>query len=104
MEIKLFQTIQKNLATMGFIPNQQQIRNLKSTSVQIIWVTSSSINSVFLCVYIACVASSMEEYTDSIFSLTVIVGIEIAFISIIHKNDQLFNTIELCVMEMQNSK
>lgn len=103
IKMKLFQTVQKNMAAMGFFPNQQQNGRRKLTFGQILSVFLYSINVISFCIYISCVANTIEEYIDSIFSSTVIVGIEIAFISIIFKNDKLFRTIENAEKEANDS-
>lgn len=96
IELKTFQTIQMNFATMGCTPNQQQNNpNRKLNSAQIIIIVILAINTVTLSLYVLLVANDIEDYTDVIFSLTITVGVAMSFVSIIFKNDELFNTIEL---------
>lgn len=104
MKLKVFQQIQQILAVMGFAPNQQQNNRLNLNYRQIIFVFVCGTNVTFLSSYIFLVANDIEEYMDAIFSLIVLVTIAIAFISIIFKNDQLFNYIECLTKELTDSK
>lgn len=104
MKLKTFRTIQKVLAMMGFTPNQQQSNHCKLNSRQIIFVVVCAINVTFLSSYIVRVANSIDEYMDAIFSLIILVTVAIAFISIIFKNDKLFNYIEFITNLLTDSK
>ena len=98
--MKVVETIRKKLAEMGFIPNQQQ----NISSGQIISVVLSSIQCILLGIGIFYSANTIEEYMNLIFSLTVTFAIEITFISIIVKNDKLFDSIEFFEKELNESE
>lgn len=102
--MKIFQTVQKKLAALGLVPNQQRTNNWQMSSGQIASVVICSVDVIKLCVYIFCEASSIEEYMDLIFSLTFVVGTTITYTSIILKNDKVFITIELCAKELNDSE
>lgn len=104
MKLKIFQCIQQILAAMGFAPNQQQNNRLNLNYRQIIFVIVCGMNVTFLSSYIFLEANDIEEYMDAIFSLIIMVTIAIAFISIIFKNDQLFNYIECVTKELTDRK
>lgn len=99
----VFHTIQKNLAVIG-ITSKQQREHQKLNSRQIIFIaiTAVDITSIFL--YISLETNGIAEYMDIIFSLTVVVGIVMAFISIILKKDKGFNTMELTETELTFSE
>lgn len=89
----IFQTIQKNLAVIGITPKQQrEHQKLNSRQIIFIAITAIDITSIFF--YISLETNGIAEYMDIIFSLTVVVGIIMAFISIILKKDKGFNTME----------
>lgn len=104
IEVKIFQTIQKNMAAMGFKPNQQQNHHRQVNSGQIVWVIKCFLDISILAVYVFCKANRIEEYMDSVFSLTVVAGVTVAFVSIILHNDKLFNMIDRTEMELTFSK
>lgn len=104
IKMKIFQTIQRNMAAMGFTPNQPQNNYRQLKFGQIIIVGVCSIDAIKMGVYIFCEADGIEEYMYSIFSLTVVAGITISFISFIFKNDKLFNVIEIIAKELTNRK
>lgn len=101
MQLKTFQRIKMFLGLMGFTPNQRQNNpDRRLNSAQIIFVVVCTINSILLTSYIFFVANDIEDYTDAIFSLTVVVAVAMAFVSIILKSDDLFDVIELNENEM----
>lgn len=104
MKMKIYQTVHKTMAAIGFTPNQQQNNQRQWSSGHIFSVVINSINTFSLSAYIFYEANGIEEYMDSIFSLTMTVGVSVAFISIIFKNDKLFNAIEGCAKEIADSK
>lgn len=75
----------------------------KSATSQIIDILFCIVDAVFVGLYIVFEASGIEVFMESIFSLTVEVGITIAYISIIFKNDELFITVECFENELYNS-
>lgn len=103
IKVEVYQKIQKNLASMGFTPNQQRCNNLKWNSVQIINVAVYSMNIILFGLYVIFEAKGIEDYMVSIFALTVATGIMICYISIIFKSDKLFTTIELLGKELTDS-
>lgn len=102
--MKIFQTVQKNLAALGLAPNRQQNNNWHLTAGQIGSVVICSVDVIKLGVYIFCEASSIEEYMDLIFSLTFVAGVTLTYTSMIFKNDKVFITIELCAKELNDSE
>lgn len=54
--------------------------------------------------YVMFEAQDIEEYMEAIFSLTAVLGLEVAYINLIFKNDQLFNVFELVSKELTTSK
>lgn len=102
--IKFAQIIQKHLAAMGLTPNQQQSSHWQLNFRQFFCFTKCAVDVVAIVVYIFCKAENIDEYIDSIFALTVVVAVLIAFTSIIFKNDKLFNTIEAIAEETTFSK
>lgn len=97
--MKIFQTIEKNFALIGFIPNDRQ--KLKPIHIGIVAVFA--VNVILLFLYIFLTANSIEEYMDVTFSLTIAIGGLIAFIRLISEKDKAFNTIELCDKELNES-
>lgn len=96
----IFQTIRKNMAAMGFTPNQQQNSHRKFSFRQTVCTVKYSIDILLIGVYVFCEADRTDEYMESIFAFTAGIAITIAFISIIWKNDQLFNLLELSSQEL----
>lgn len=99
-KLKIFQTIQKKLAAMGFSPNQQLSGIWYLSFNQII----CSIDAITIGAYIFCNANVIEDYTFVIFSFISVVGITISFISIVIKNDEIYITIKLCEKVLTGSK
>lgn len=95
--MKILQIIQKNMAVMGFVPNQQQKNNKKSSEKlkQTAGIYVSVLNTSLIGVYFFHVANSREEYMYSIFALICAVGFFLSHISVIFNNDKIFNTIDM---------
>lgn len=102
--MKFFQTIRKNLASMGFTPNEQQSNHRQLSAGQIFCIAKCSIDVVVQGVYIFREAEHIEDYMESICLVTVVGGVLIAYISIILKNDKLFNMFEAAEGEATFSK
>lgn len=102
--MKIFQEVQKNLAELGCTPNQRYNNRWQLNFHQIFGVVKCSADSINFAVYVFTQAERIEEYMDSIFSLTDVVGITISYISIIIKNDNLFKMIETAEKEVNFSK
>lgn len=102
--MKFFQRTQKILAAMGFTRNQQQNYHGKLNFRQMVFVFVCTINALLLVFYIFFVANTMAEYMDAIFSLTVLVGVEMVFISFIFKNDDIFTGFDFCERILTESK
>lgn len=99
-ELKVLQTIRKNFAAMGFTPNQQRNNQWWQLSCgQIVAVFICSINSTSIGLYVFREADRLDEYIDSGFPLTATIASTIIFISIILKNDELFDLIEFSAEE-----
>lgn len=103
-KMKIHKTTKKNLATMGFTPNQQQNDHRKINSRQILFVVVSTINFILQIFYICFLAYGIEERMDAIFSLTVIGAITIAYISMMFKIDKIFIDIQSFEKEINESK
>lgn len=101
--MKIYQILQRNLAVMGFTPIQQQNNNWKISYGQIIDIVLYSIEAIFIGRYTFYEASGIEDYMKSIFLFAVLFAITIAYISIIFKNDKIFNTIEFFEQELNHS-
>lgn len=97
--MNFFQTIYKNFAAMGFNPNQQKNNHFQFHPRQIFYIIHYSINIILCGVFLFCEEHNTEEYMESIYGLTAVTGITIAFISIILKNDELFINMELAAEE-----
>lgn len=104
IKIKTFQTVQKNVAVMGFIPNRQHNNHRQLSSGQIVSVALCSISTILLFLHLICVANSIEEYMLSIFELTISFTISTAYINFIFKTDKLYKCIEHCEKELNISK
>lgn len=92
------------MATMGFTPNQQQNHQRQLNFSQFFCIFTYSMNIIAIGAYVFREADRIDEYIELTFSLTVIGGVLIAFISIILKNDKLFNMIEATAEEITLSK
>lgn len=104
-KMKIFQTVQNNMAAMGFASIQQQNNHHRQMSFgPIIDVILCSIDAISVGVYIFREANGIEEYMVTIFTFTVLVAIAISFVSIIFKNDKIFNAIEFCANEINDRK
>lgn len=102
--MKFLQTIRKNMVAMGFAPNQQQNSHRRFSSRQIFFTAKYFIDIIVIGVYIFCEADRNEEYMESVFSLTAVVGATIVFISVTAHNDKLFDILELVADEGNFSK
>lgn len=94
MKMKIFQVVQKNLAVLGFIPNQRQHNHWHWNWRAIFGVVKCTADTITIGVYVFTRAESIEEYMDSVFVLTVLISITMSYISIIFRNDILFKMIE----------
>lgn len=102
--MKIFQTVQRNLAVLGFTPNQRQSNRWQLDWREIFGVAKCSADTVTIAAYVFTQAESIEEYMDSIFALIVLVSITISYISVIVRNDTLFRMIETAEDEVNLSK
>lgn len=90
---------------MGFTPNQQQNNpNRQLNSTQIISVVVFAMSAVFVAVSIFRGNKDTEDFISAIFSLTFVVDVMIAFVSIIFKSGDLFDFIELFEKELTDRK
>lgn len=99
--MKIVQKIQEILALMGLTPNHQQNNHRLLNSRQIFYIAKYSMDAI---TYVFVKADGIEEYMDPIFALTVVFGIELAFINTIFKSDKLFKMIETTEVELNFSK
>lgn len=92
--MKVFQRIQKKLAVMGFTPNQQKNNrgqwNFRQTCCVVVY--STGIISCGVNIFIG--ANNVQETAQSIYMLNGLAAIALGFISVILKNDKLFEVIE----------
>lgn len=95
-KMKILQTVQKELAFVGFAPNQQQNTNRTFSKIQFWGIITSLTSTSFVVVYIFHVANRTEDYMYSIFSLTASIGITVSEISMTYANDKIYNMINLC--------
>lgn len=102
--MKYFQTIQKNIAVLGLTPRQLQSNHPQWNLRQIFCTIKYSYNTIAMGIYVFFEADRVEEYMESMFSLTACVAVEAAYISFIFKSDKLFNTFELVSEELTRSK
>lgn len=102
--MKFFQILYKNLAAIGFTPNQQQNDRLQLNLRQIFTIFKYFTDVIVVGVYVFSKAERSEEYIVPIFSLTVIAGITVSFLSIILKNEKLFRLIKIAADETTFSK
>lgn len=104
-KMKIAQTILKNMAAMGFTPNQQQQNNGRKLSFfQIIVVIILFIGIGTLFIFSFYEANNIEEYMDVIFELSAEVELFIIFLSFILKNDDVLNVIERTAKEITDSE
>lgn len=92
--MKIFQVLKKNLAVFGFIPNQQQNNHWKLNvrqKVSLIWHFITLFSYI---VFILVDASGIEDNVSAISASTLGTAVFMSFISIIYKNDEIFNVIE----------
>lgn len=104
IKLEICQFIQKNLAAMGFTRNQQKSNNGQWSFGQIVGIVKYSIDIISLGAYVLFEADSIDEYILSIFVLILTIMITITFVSIIYKNDKLFEIIEQCANVLTISK
>lgn len=102
--MEVFKALRKKLVTVGFTPNQQQNYHSNWNLRQIIFVAVCVVNIIVVSVQIFLVANAIDEYIDAIVSLTCVVGITIAYISLIFKSDEILKTIGICTKEVNDSK
>lgn len=94
--MKIHQTFQKNIATMGFVPNQQQNNNKIFRAKELWGLFFSVLNTTLPGLYFFRVANSREEYMYSLFALICAFSIALCHTSLIFKNDAIFDAIEMC--------
>lgn len=100
-KMKLFQTLQKNMATMGFNPNQQGNDSYRKLSIaQFFAIGIFLVDIGTVCVYILHEAKGIVEYMDAIFELIVSVTILVAFVSLTFKNNDIFDVLERTEKEL----
>lgn len=104
IEMKFFQTIQKDMAAMGFVPNRLQNKNRKFSDKRLWGISFAVFGSSLIGIYIFHQASSREEYMYSVFTLITTVGIILGNISLIFKNDKFFEAIETGEMLLVESE
>lgn len=104
MTMKIFQTLEKNMAVIGFTPTQHPNNNRQLNSRQIISVAVDSISTISFLMYTIFEANSIEEYIVSNIMLTAGFTFTTSYINTIFQNDKIFDTIEMCEKELNLSK
>lgn len=102
--MKCFQTIQSKIGVMGLIPSEQPNNGPQWNPRQIFCTVIYIADTLAMGLYVILEAEEIEEYMEASFSLTSVAAIEIAYISFIYKNDQLFNFFDIVSKEMTLSK
>lgn len=102
--MKIFQTIQKNLALIGFVPNQQQNTHRTVSKIQAFGIGSAAFFTCLICINFIFVAKSTEEYMYSVFALIGATGMTTTHISLVVKNDKIFKAVNLCETLLNDSK
>lgn len=102
--MKCFQTIQEKIAMMGLIRKQHPNNRPQWNPRQLFCTAFYVGDTMTMGAYVMFEAQDIEEYMEAIFSLTAVLGLEVAYINLIFKNDQLFNVFELVSKELTTSK
>lgn len=100
-KMKIFQTTQKHFSAMGFVPNLQQSNIWQFHAVNIL---ICCIDAVLLGIHILREANAIEDYIESTFTLSILVGLTVVYMSIILENNKIFIFIELCAKELNDSE
>lgn len=98
--MKSLETIRKNMAAMGFVPTQQQNNHREFSSRQFFCTAKLSIDVIGIAAYMFFEADRTEDFVEPIFAITALGGITIVFVSLVFKNDKLFDTFEHSSAEM----
>lgn len=85
MKMKIYQTIQMNLALLGFKENLRPFNKRQKLCFVAFFISLATIY-----VYLLCVASKPKEYMDSIFVTAVGSFVCISYISSVFKMETLF--------------
>lgn len=93
--MKILQKVQKDLALVGFHPNQQQNSKKTFGKLQTIEIFLATLCTIQIGVYFLYVANSTEEYMYSFFALIAGVSLTLTFICLAVKNDKIFNTTDM---------
>lgn len=88
--MELFQFAQKNLATLGIIPNQQYPFNGKNVMAFICFWTDNILNII----YLFAKANSFDDYTNSVFITTCTSGVSVCFTIIALNAKNLFKLVD----------
>lgn len=102
--IKILNLVKRKMAVMGIIANQQQNNCWQINRRQGVCLILFFIVINLFIAFALCGANGTEEYMVSIFLITSAVTTAIGFVSIIYKNDKVFNVIEHCEEEINTSK
>lgn len=101
--MKIFQTIQKNFALVGYIPIQEQKNKGTFRKLQFLRMFSPVLSICLVGVYFLFVADSSEEYMYSFFTILIDVGVIVSQASLIFKNDEIFQIIDSIEMVANDS-
>lgn len=93
--MKLFQTIQTNLALRGFYPNQRRNSNGALSTMQTLGVGCSLLGSCLVGTYFLFLANKTEEYMYSLFTLLGSISLATSQVSLANENDKIFNIIDM---------
>lgn len=97
--MKIFQRVQKNLASLGQRPNQSSFNKIQLWIFVKVFLTQFS-----LVTYIVRVANTTKEYTSSIFTITGFSFINIARVSTLFKNATIFDFIDITGTTLNGSE
>lgn len=87
--LKNFQKILKNYESYGFALNQPFL-NRRSTVILFIFSLLLVSNIIYCC----CEAKSFQEYADSIFMGTVIIGTAVIYVYLLMTSRQMFDVLD----------
>lgn len=85
-----FQTIRREIALLGFIPDHQDYLHYPFTKRHLGAHLICSLNIISVCIFAVHVADSPKEYMDSLYIITATVAISVSYTTIAFKTTKLF--------------
>lgn len=92
--MKIFLIVLKKLALIGFVPNQQKNNHRIFSTHQAVYIFLHVWCTSQVAMYVFHVASGIEDYMNSVFTLTVATAITIIHANLAYTNDKIFDTID----------